>query len=123
MDLQPTQLNHVALRVRELDASVAFYRDILLLEPMDRPAFDFPGAWFRIGKDQELHLIAGREIDPDRSRRGNHFALRVNDIDAWAKHLDANKIARHGPKLRPDGAKQVYIDDPDGHVVELCEWA
>jgi len=33
------QLNHVALHVADIERSVAFYRDVLQLEPMPRPAF------------------------------------------------------------------------------------
>lgn len=51
------QLNHVALHVADVSASVRFYSDVLKLEEIPRPAFRFPGAWFRLGVDQELHLI------------------------------------------------------------------
>jgi lactoylglutathione lyase len=54
------QLNHVALHVADIERSAAFYRDVLKLEPIPRPAFTFPGAWFRLGGDQELHLIGER---------------------------------------------------------------
>ena len=61
--MKTTQLNHVALHVADVDKSCAFYRDVLQLEPMPRPNFDFPGAWFRLGADQELHLIGDR-VEP-----------------------------------------------------------
>ena len=54
------ELNHVAIHVTDVERSVAFYRDVLRLEPIPRPAFTFPGAWFRLGVDQELHLIGER---------------------------------------------------------------
>ena len=70
------QLNHVALHVANVDESIAFYRDTLKLPIMDRPAFDFPGAWFRLGKDQELHLIGDRELPVHSHHRGGHLAHR-----------------------------------------------
>ena len=59
--MQIAQLNHVAIHVADVERSVAFYRDVLRLEPIPRPAFTFPGAWFRLGVDQELHMIGERK--------------------------------------------------------------
>ena len=115
------QLNHVALRVSDVDRSVAFYRDVLRLPVLDRPAFDFPGAWLGFGEDQELHLIG----DPDQesqpgTRRGGHFALVVDALDEWEHHLDQSVVSRMPRKERPDGAQQTFLQDPDGHWIELC---
>ena len=115
------ELNHVALLTRDLEASVRFYRDVIGLAPIPRPAFSFSGAWLRIGAGQELHLIAGeRSADPDARARGNHFAVRVGDVDGAAAHLRAKEIPFRGPVRRPDGARQIFLSDPDGHVIELC---
>lgn len=117
-----TQLNHVALHVADLERSVAFYRDILRLEMMHRPGFNFPGAWFRIGSDynfQELHLIA-RDAENTTPPRERHYAFMIDDSEAWAQELRGRGIAFTGPKARPDGAIQIFLRDPDEHVIELC---
>ena len=118
--MKTTQLNHVALHVADLARSVQFYRDVLQLEPMPRPAFPFPGAWFRLGNDQELHLIGERTRDVISHNRGNHYALMVDDMDAWEKYLQERGVAYVPRRTRPDGAYQIYVIDPDGHYVELC---
>src|SRR5687768_16418566 len=118
--MRVTQLNHVALHVADLEKSVRFYADVLRLEPMPRPAFSFPGAWFRLGADQELHLIGERTQAVHSHNRGNHFALLVDDIAADEAQLTARGAQFSGPKLRPDGASQIFVVDPDGHYVELC---
>lgn len=115
------QLNHVALHVADVPRSVTFYRDVLELPVMDRPAFDFPGAWFRLGVDQELHLIGNRDAPVHSHPRGTHIALAVDDLDAWETQLDEHGADRLPRKLRPDGAQQVFLTDPDGHWVELCQ--
>jgi len=118
--MKTRELNHVAVLVSDVEKSCAFYRNILLLEPMPRPAFTFPGAWFRLGSDQELHLIGGEKVDPVAPRtRGNHFALRVDDLAPWQKHLQPFDVIVRGPVTRPDGALQLFISDPDGHLIEL----
>lgn len=117
MDLQ--ELNHVAIHVSDVDRSCAFYADVLKLERMARPAFDFPGAWFRLGRVQELHIIGGRTEPVMSHNRGNHFALRTENIEAWRRHLDGLGLIARGPVRRPDGATQIFIRDPDGHIIEI----
>ena len=115
-----SQLNHVALHVADIERSVEFYRDVLRLEPIPRPAFTFPGAWFRLGVDQELHLIGERTREVNSQTRGNHFALLVDDFDAWERYLTENNVHFAPRRTRPDGALQLYVIDPDGHFIELC---
>jgi len=113
------ELNHVAIHVSDVERSCEFYREVLRLEPMKRPAFSFPGAWFRLGPEQELHII-GERVDPVFSHnRGNHYALRVDDLVPWEEHLRGRGVNYRPPKLRPDGALQLFLQDPDGHTIEL----
>jgi len=118
--MQILELNHVALLVADLDRSCEFYLRVLKLQPIPRPAFDFPGAWFRLGTQQELHLIGERAEPVISGSRSNHFALQVSEIEAWEKHLVSVSADFRPKKLRPDGAEQIFVRDPDGHVIELC---
>lgn len=118
--MKTTQLNHVALHIQDVEASCTFYSQVLQLESIPRPDFDFPGAWFQLGHDQELHLIAGRQEDVVGHNRGNHYALMVDDIDAWEQRLIDQEVDYLPRRTRPDGAFQIFLKDPDGHVVELC---
>ena len=105
-------LNHVALHVKDIETSAAFYRDVIGLPDMPRPSFGFPGAWFRIGKDQELHLIGGRELEVVADKRGTHFALQVDSIEeAWSR-MESRGAQPYSRQTRPDGAFQFYVADP-----------
>jgi catechol 2,3-dioxygenase-like lactoylglutathione lyase family enzyme len=118
--MQVCELNHVAIHVKDVPKSIEFYRDALCLPEMDRPAFDFPGAWFRLGTTQELHLIGDRSKPVHSHHRGGHFALVVTELDSWEQHLDQWGATRLERKTRPDGALQTFVQDPDGHWIELC---
>ncbi len=122
------QIDHVTLVVEDLSRSRAFYVDLLGMTEVARPAFSFPGAWFQAGSTL-VHLIEAHEgsgrpgVDPDRAHgsRCHHLAFSVEDAAAAAEHLQECGIPIIGDvRRRPDGAVQVFLPDPDGHIVELC---
>ena len=118
MPLSIHELNHVMIRVTDLEASIRFYGDLLGLRRIPRPAFDFPGAWFALGS-QELHLIGDPQLPPS-ARGHHHFALRVDDTAVARRALEAKGwTTLRGPAPRPDGAMQLFVTDPDGYEIEL----
>lgn len=113
------ELNHVAIHVKDVEKSCDFYRTVLKLEQIPRPAFTFPGAWFRLGAAQELHIIGNRTDPVFGQSRGNHFALETDDLDAWERHFKETGVEHLPRRTRPDGVWQVFLLDPDGHCIEL----
>lgn len=120
--------DHVTLVVADLEASRAFYVDLLGMRQVPRPDFGFPGLWFQLGTAQ-IHLNiasgdAGRPGQGDmgaaRPSQGLHFAFSVPDCDVAVRQLRERGIAiEAGPRSRPDGARQAYFRDPDGHLIEV----
>lgn len=127
--IQVQDLDHVTLVVKDLERSRNFYVDVLGMQEVPRPAFSFAGSWFQAGKTQ-IHLIlefagsgpAGNLTpEPLRSSRSQHVAFAVDDAAACVARLkECNVPILSGPKPRPDGFIQLFVSDPDGHVVELC---
>ncbi len=114
--------NHVALAVKDMEASARFYREIIGLEPIPVPEnLKAIRSWFKIAPGQELHLLAGRTFpvtnnDPNLA----HFSLTIADADPVEAYLKLKGL----PYLRQqrfDGAWQIYISDPDGYFIELNE--
>lgn len=122
-------IDHVTLVVADVEASRKFYAGLLGMTEVARPAFSFEGAWFQAGATL-IHLIkehdrsgpAGYPVEVlVRSSRNHHFAFEVDDAKAVAEKLKAMGVTLlDDAKLRPDGATQVFLTDPDHHVVELC---
>ena len=127
--IQVKTINHVTLVVQDLEASREFYCDLLGMDEVDRPGFSFGGKWFQAG-DTQIHLIlehdesgpAGENTSiQQKSSRNHHFAFEIEDGRAAVKVFeDAGIPLMAGPQERPDGAFQVFVNDPDGYVVELC---
>lgn len=111
--------NHVALHVKDIEASTAFYKDVLGLEPIAVPdSLKAIRSWFKLGTDQQIHLLAGRTKKVHNSRTGSHFAVVVQSMSSAENFLISNKIKYH-KQVRFDGAVQIYIADPDGYLIEL----
>lgn len=121
-------IDHVTLVVRDVEASRRFYVGLLGMEEVARPAFSFGGAWFRAGSTL-IHLIEQHDLSGPagypvevlvRSSRNHHFAFEVDDAYEAARRLKEMGIPLlDDAKRRPDGAIQVFLTDPDHHVVEL----
>ena len=125
--LQPlpiTALHHIARVTRRPDESIAFYRDVLGFREIQRPAFNFRGAWlFNYGV--QIHIIENVSAAPDPARsidsRGNHLAFHVTDIEIAKSRLKASGT-EFVEQVNAGGIHQVFFRDPDGHFIELATY-
>jgi catechol 2,3-dioxygenase-like lactoylglutathione lyase family enzyme/uncharacterized protein YunC (DUF1805 family) len=127
--IQVKSIDHATLVVKDLERSRAFYVGVLGMRKVPRPAFSFAGLWFQAGATQ-IHLIlefagsgpAGNLLPAaQRTSRTHHLAFLVEDAAAAVEHLRGHGVTIvGGPHPRPDGYTQVFVTDPDGHVIELC---
>ena len=116
------RVHHSSFPVRDLDASIAFYEGVLGLERLPRPDMGVPGVWLGVG-DAQIHLIhdparvtVSLEGEPDP--RGRHEAFAVADLDATREYLAERGIVPVGGR---HGVRQMWIKDPDGHVLEFIQ--
>jgi catechol 2,3-dioxygenase-like lactoylglutathione lyase family enzyme len=113
--------NHIAIQISDVEKSRDFYSETLGLKEIPAPAFDYPVIWFSLENGRELHLIGRKPEAPFTPARSNHFALEVSDIYLAEKILKENEANCLPIKSRPDGILQLFLTDPDGNFIELCQ--
>jgi lactoylglutathione lyase len=123
---------HTMIRVRDVDASLAFYVDLLgmkkLGEPFDVPSRRTTGLF--IGFDSYaaggcLELVRAWDAQgPYTHGTGyGHISIGVPDMDELVARLDAAGVEftlRPAPLLA-GGPKVAFIKDPDGYAIELIQ--
>ena len=143
-------LHHVGITVRDLDASIRFYHDVLGLQFSNEPSpwFEGPGLGPAVGVpgaalrqvslllgDTTLELLEYKSPPSETSEPlssnnlgASHVAFLVDDIEAKKAELEAKGIAFYSAVNVVDegvlaGWRWVYFDDPDGYPLELVEVA
>ncbi len=143
-------LHHVGITVRDLDASIRFYHDVLGLPFSNEPSpwFDgeelgravgVPGAALRqvslLLGTTTLELLEYRTPPSETSAPlasnnlgASHVAFLVDDIDQTKAELEAQGISFLSDVNVVDegvlaGWRWVYFQDPDGYPLELVEVA
>jgi len=129
---QPSSLNlsfnHLALSVKNLDRSVDFYKRVLDLTEITNKTKVEGIRWFSLGEGKELHLISDAYYKRDTviTNKAIHIALTTNNFEQLIRVFDANKInyldwpgTEKKINIRPDGVKQIYLQDPDGYWIEI----
>jgi glyoxylase I family protein len=114
-------LDHVVLRVADMDRAIAFYEEVLGLH-IERRLEEIGLVQLRAGTAM-IDLVPRTE-DEDEGRNMDHFAVRIAEMDVAAigAHLRRQGI-EPGEVRRRYGAEgygpSIYITDPDGNTVEL----
>lgn len=119
-----TRVDYVILYVRDLDASIAFYRDVVGLPFKFKQAnyaeFATEGTKFALFERSSVPDLIGRPVS-DGGPSGE-VAFVVDDVDAEATRLAAAGVRiLSRPVDRPWGHRTLYFLDPDEHVVEFAQ--
>lgn len=117
--------NHIALSVKDVDESVAFYQKVLKLEEIENTASDSKTRWLSLNEGKQLHLIP-RPDSQIKTNKAVHFAMSTPDLDPIISKLEKLKIEFYDWKdnpnkihVRKDGIKQIYFQDPNGYWIEI----
>lgn len=123
-------LDHVVLRVQDLESSLRFYTQVLSARE-ERRVDSIGLVQLRAGAqlidlvpiDGELGRAGGRPPGSE-GRNVDHVALRLADFDEHAlrAHLEKHGVppGKVSTRYGADGfGPSMYITDPDGNTVEL----
>jgi glyoxylase I family protein len=125
------RIDHVVLRVRDLERSIAFYRALLGCEIVKRRD-DLGLVHLRAGVSM-IDLVSldgalgsrGGAAAGDEGRNMDHLCLRIEPFDEAAilTLFEAHGLA-HGATAQSNfGAEgagpSIYFNDPDGNLIEL----
>ena len=117
--------NHLAINVADLKKSNSFYANIIGLDTIPEPFHDNKHTWFSLGTKMALHVIES-SVRPTIFYKGNHLCFSVASVEQITKMLKKHTIkwedwqgAAYGILARPDGVKQIYLQDPDGYWIEI----
>ncbi|UJW86516.1 VOC family protein [Devosia sp. SL43] len=136
-----TAIAHVALKVKDIERSLAFYRTVLEFKEMlrlENPVGGLFLVYLRVTDTQYLELFPDAVGDqaPGADAMGvHHFCLEVDNLDDAVRHLiekgadtfvewiQGEVQVSPSPVVNTgrDGNRQCWMIDPDGNRIELME--
>lgn len=118
-------LNHIALSVKDVNATAQFYSSILGLQEITNRTKSEGIRWFSLQDGKELHLVSTIK-EPVTINKAVHIALTTSNMDALIKKLVANNITYsdwpgtlNKVTVRADGILQIYFQDNNGYWIEV----
>lgn len=132
-------LNHFSVRTLDVESTRHFYVDVLGLTVGPRPAFPFPGLWLYRGDHGQaanavVHVIGMDPNDPvglknylgerdvsslSGSGAVDHIAFFADGLADMLAHLKARGVTPRERTVPSIGLHQLFLDDPNGVVIEL----
>lgn len=121
-DFNPSGINHITIRVNDIERAEEFYGDILGFELVRKMGQSM--AVYQVGDEDTLVLVeAETSYDPSsRDYRVDHFGFYLDSeekVDEMAEYFREHEVSiLSGPANRKRG-RFVFISDPDGNMIEF----
>ncbi len=120
-------LEHALVLTDDLEATRAFYCDVLGFEVGVRPPLEFPGYWLYLDGIPCVHLAERAPYQAHAARLRlaraagpiDHLAFAAGDYDALAACLDAAGVETVSNDVPAAGIRQLFLTDPNGVRIEL----
>lgn len=123
-----TRINHVGLRVSNLNITREFYEKlgfVFLVGPVGPEPVAIMEHSSGVNINFILNAPEGKTINvlmdvPEKHTGYTHIALEVTDLESAQHYLESiNYVITEGPVVTPDGASFIFIRDPDDNVIEF----
>lgn len=115
---------HTMIRVRDLDATLAFYQELIGLKEVGRK---------EIGNEATLVFLTDEngkyEVELTHNHDGRdyslgtqfgHLAFHTDDLEKVVEEVERRDLPyrRSRPELK---SKYIFVQDPDGYDIEILE--
>ena len=110
-------INHITYNVRNKDAALKWYQEILGLKQIPKMVNGDHLYWLQLPSGAMVHIIEN-VLAP--SAPSHHTAFEGDDLDAARDAGMGAGIEVTEIQTRNDGQRAGYLDDPDGNRIELC---
>jgi len=119
--LKTSGLRHLALKVKNLEACVRFYTELVGMKIEWQP--DDDNVYLTSGNDNLALHRAPKDFKTDQYQRLDHLGFIINtaeDVDRWHEFFSQNNVEiKSKPHDHRDGARSFYCADPDGNIVQM----
>jgi catechol 2,3-dioxygenase-like lactoylglutathione lyase family enzyme len=121
-------LFHIAIKTSDLEATRAFWRDVIGLREIARPDFGFPGAWLACpqpGGQAIIHVYAGGPAlgpsgtAPRGSAAIDHISLSCSGYRDYAARFRRAGLPFREFIVPGTTLWQLFVYDPSGVLLEL----
>ena len=119
-------LEHVLVLTDDLEATRAFYCDVLGFDAGERHP-PFPGYWLYLGGSACVHIADRAAYEAHAETMGlvrvsgqiDHLAFAAGDHEALVARLEVERIDVVSNDLPAAGIRQLFLHDPNGVRIEL----
>ncbi|MDX6727116.1 MAG: hypothetical protein QOK49_1921 [Baekduia sp.] len=112
----------LTLEVRDRAVAEDFYTRVLGLTVLAR---EDDRTWLAAGDHARLGLwLPGEKEYGDEGGRHVHFAFSAapGRLDALRERLETAGVDHRGPEKHPGGDRSLYVEDPEGNIVEIWDF-
>jgi len=117
--------DHYSISVKDLSKSNDFYGGTLGLREIDNAGLGPKFRWYELDDKVQIHLIEG-EGNTILLPKATHIALNTSDFDGFSAFLETLNFPFENwcgetrmSNMRPDGIRQIYLQDPDAYWIEV----
>jgi len=112
-------LDHINVETTDLEASIAFYVQVLNLEVGPRPPFDVDGAWLYVDDQPIIHLVVRDAVETRSTGAIHHVAIKAAGFEQVRQQFEELGLDFDVTVVPDLNVTQVFVDDPNGVKLEL----
>lgn len=120
------KIDHIGVMVKDLEASISFYQDILGLDVIHRflptPTIEVARMGYEPHKEVIIELMQGSKENLPKEGIVNHIGFKVSEIEEEVKRLKEKNVHFTMEDIYDlDGLKFIFFEGPDGELLELYQ--